>query len=87
MARAIKVGGASIKIFGHALYFSEDLLLHPNYFPIDFKEIFQLILKKSLAPARQKWKGVCALPPPPFLPVATLLTTAKCAKIVISKLS
>ena len=47
-------------VFGHALYFSKDLLLHPpNYFLIDFKVSFSTIL--------QKVEGHLA----PYSPVAT----------------
>ena len=46
-----KSGGHEQTIFGHALYFSEDLLLPPsNYFLIDFKEIPSTILQKAVAP-------------------------------------
>ena len=49
MARALKLGGLlKIKMFSHALYFSEDLLLpFPNHIPIDFKEISSTIFAKS----------------------------------------
>lgn len=50
-----------MKIFGHALYLSEDLLLPPNYFLINFKEIPSIILAKKVGGGF-----------PPF-PVATTL--------------
>ena len=48
VARAIKLGSMN-ENFGHALYFSEDLLLPPppNYFLIDFKEVPSTNLAKS----------------------------------------
>ena len=55
VARTNNVGGAEMKAFGHALYFSKALLLPPphTYFLIDFKE--------SRAPSWQKW-GSCPQP-------------------------
>ena len=64
VVRAIKVE-VSLIIFGHALYFSEDLLLPPKYFPIAFKEFSSIILAQS---------GVGAFAP--YLHVATPLVVA-----------